>query len=99
MSEGKVVQTETRKRGFFGTLVKWTFILFNILMVAWLIGGINAATEGMDTMSGAEQAGVAIGTGIGAFMIMTIWAIGDVILGIMVLLSRGKKIIVTQASE
>lgn len=99
MSEGQVVQIETRKRGFFGALVKWTFILFNILMLVWLIGGMNAATEGMETMSGAEQVGAAIGTGIGAFMIMTIWTIGDVILGIMVLLTRGKRIIVTQASE
>ena len=40
--------------------------------------------------SDAEQAGAAIGTGIGMFLIFTVWAIGDIILGIFVLLTRPK---------
>ena len=84
------VQLRKPKRGFFGKLVKWGFIIFNILMVVWLISGIGAATEGMDVMSEAERAGATIGTGIGVALILGIWLIGDVILGLFVLFTRPK---------
>jgi len=78
------------KRGFFGKLVKWSFIGFNVLMAIWLIAGMGAATEGMEAMSDAEKAGTAIGTGIGAAMILVIWVFGDIILGLLVLFTRPK---------
>ena len=84
------VQLRKPKRGFWGKLVKWGFIIFNILMVFWLISGIGAATEGMDVMSEAERAGATIGTGIGVALILGIWLIGDVILGLFVLFTRPK---------
>lgn len=84
------VQLRKPKRGFFGKLIKWSFIGFNILMAIWLIGGMGAATDGMDAMSEAERAGAAIGTGIGVALILGIWMIGDVILGLFVLLTRPK---------
>ena len=84
------VQLRKPKRTFFGKIVKWGFILFNILMVVWLVGGMNAATEGMLAMSEAEQAGAAIGTGIGAMMILVIWVFGDIILGLFFLFTRPK---------
>jgi hypothetical protein len=89
------VQTEVRKRSVLGHVVKWVFILFNVLMLTWLIFGIGGATEGYEQMSEAEQAGTAIGAGIGVMMILTIWVLGDIILGIGVLLTRGRKIITT----
>ena len=82
------VQLRKLKRGFFGKLVKWGFIGFNILMAIWLIGSMNSATEGMQALSGAEQAGAAIGTGIGAMLILGIWVVGDIILGLFVLFTR-----------
>ena len=82
----------TPKRGFFGKLIKWTFIGFNILMLIWVISGIGASSEGIESASSeAGEAGAAIGAGIGLAMIITVWAIGDVILGIMTLLSRPKR--------
>ena len=84
------VQLRKPKRSFFGKIVKWGFILFNILMVVWLVGGMTAATEGMQAMSEAEQAGAAIGTGIGAMMILVIWVFGDIILGLFFLFTRPK---------
>jgi len=75
-------------RSFFGKFVKWTFIAFNVLMVFWMISGMGAATENIEGMSDAEQAGTAIGAGIGAFLIGTIWAIGDFILGMFVFFTR-----------
>ena len=78
-------------RSFFGKIVKWVFIGFNILMLLWMIFGMGGAAESYDKLgSNAEKAGAAIGTGIGAMMIMFIWGFGDLILGIMVLLTRPK---------
>ena len=85
------VQLRKPKRGFFGKLIKYTFVLFNILMGWWLIAGMRAATTAIDTAaSGAEQAGAAIGTGIGAVMIIGLWVFGDIILGLFVLFTRPK---------
>lgn len=79
------------KRGLFGKLFKWTFILFNILMVVWLFGGTNAAIKTQEGLQGAELAGAQIGTGIGVTMILGLWVIGDIILGLLVLFTRPSK--------
>ena len=81
-----------RKRSFMGKLFKWLFILFNILMVVWLVTGMNAASNVVSSAaSEAERAGAAIGTGIGVAMLLGVWGIGDVVLGIFVLLTRPRE--------
>ena len=82
------VQLRKPTRSFFGKLVKYFFIFFNILMMVWIIGGTSSATKGIEAMSQAEQAGAAIGTGIGVMLIVGIWAAGDVILGLFFLFTR-----------
>jgi hypothetical protein len=85
------VQLRKPKRGIFGKLIKYLFIFFNLFMGWWLVAGMQAATKTMDTAaSGAEQAGAAIGTGLGAAMIIGLWVFGDIILGLFVLLTRPK---------
>ncbi len=84
------VQLRKPKRGFMGKLFKWSFVAFNILMAIWLFAGMNNATKGIENLSGAEQAGAAIGTGMGAFLILTIWMIGAIILGLFVMFTRPK---------
>jgi hypothetical protein len=80
------------KRGFFGKIFKWSLILFNLLMIAWLVSYFGAISEQMDTAaSEAEQAGAAIGGTIGTGMILTVWVFGDIILGLAALLTRPKK--------
>lgn len=80
------------KRSLFGKLVKWSFIGFNVLMLLWMILGVGGAAETIDTAgSDAEKAGAAIGTGLGAMMIIFVWVAGDVVLGLMTLLTRPKK--------
>ena len=80
------------ERTFFGKIVKWVFIGFNVLMLFWLIGGVGGGAEVMEgATSEAERAGAAVGTGIGAFLIILIWALGDVILGMMYLFTRPEK--------
>ncbi|MFK7780369.1 MAG: zinc ribbon domain-containing protein [Candidatus Gracilibacteria bacterium] len=83
-------QINKSKRSIFGKTIKWSFILFNILMLWWLIGGVGSVTEGMDAMSEAQKTGTAVGAGLGAMMIMTIWVMGDIILGLFVLFTRPK---------
>jgi len=82
------VQLRKPRRGFFGKLFKWTFVAFNAFMLIWLISGINAASEGMSSLEGAERAGAAIGSTIGAALIFGIWVVGDIILGLFVLFTR-----------
>lgn len=83
-------QLRKPKRGIFGKIFKWSFIAFNLFMIIWLIGGMGAATEGMDAMSDAERTGAAIGTGLGVAVIAAIWVVGDIIIGIFVLFTRPK---------
>lgn len=80
------------KRTIFGKIIKFSFIGFNILMLIWIISGIGTAAESVGTAaSEAEQAGAAIGTGLGVMFIVMIWAVGDFILGLMTLFTRPKK--------
>lgn len=82
------------KRSIFGKLVLFIFLAFNAFMIAWLVVGFGTVGEGYSQMSEAEQAGTAIGAGIGFMMIFFIWAVGDVILGIPLLLTRPSKTLV-----
>jgi len=84
------VQLRKPTRTFFGKLVKFGFIAFNILMAVWFVGGMGSATEGYEAMNEAQKAGTAIGTGIGAMMLLAIWVFGDIILGLFVLFTRPK---------
>lgn len=96
----KVIRKEIRQRSAMGKLIKWLFIGFNILMLIWLIAGFGATGEVMDQAgSSAEQAGAAVGATIGMGLILAVWAIGDIILGIFVLLTRGTKTIIDETVE
>ncbi|EHD23656.1 MULTISPECIES: zinc ribbon domain-containing protein [Brenneria] len=86
---GKQLRKPTRS--LFGKLVKWIFILFNIFMIYSAFVGIGGSGEVIQSAgSDAERAGAAIGTGIGLFMLGTIWVIGDIIIGMFVFLTRPK---------
>lgn len=85
------VQLRKPTRGVFGKLIKWTFIGFNALMALWLWAGMKAASTAIDaSTSEAARAGAAIGTGIGAALIVTLWVAGAVILGLFVMFTRPK---------
>ena len=56
-----------------------------------MIVGVGGASKQVAKASTeAEKAGGAIGTGLGAMMIIFIWVAGAVILGIFTLLTRAK---------
>lgn len=100
MSETRVVRTEKTVRGPFGKVVKWAFIIFNILMIVWMLGTCASVGDVVNQAgSDAEQAGAAIGGTIGVMLILAIWAFGDLILGMFVLFTRGKRIIVEETQS
>ncbi len=94
----KIIRRETRKRGFFGWIFLIVFWLFNALMGAWLVSYFGFLSK-MEVSGSAESAGRAIGGTIGTGMLLGIWASGAIILGILVLLSRGSKTIVEEVVE
>ena len=94
----KIIRKETRKRGFFGWIFLLLFIAFNALMLLWLVA-YWSQLSGTTAASEAEQAGRAIGGAIGSGMLLSIWAMGDIILGIFVLLTRGRKTIIEETVQ
>ena len=79
-------------RSFFGKIIKWMFILFNIFMIVWVIGALNIGGEAVsDASSDAAAAGAAIGSAIGVGFIALIWVFGDIILGMVFLFTRPSK--------
>ncbi len=83
------VSIRTPKRGFFGKLFKWSFVLWNVLMLWWLVAGMRSVSE-VKATGDAEKAGQAIGAAIGGGVIVAIWVAGAVILGLFVLFTRPK---------
>ncbi|MFB2530687.1 hypothetical protein ACEYYA_00800 [Paracoccus sp. p3-h83] len=89
-----VTRIEKRKRGVFGWLFLLLFIGFNLLMLFAFISGVGGSAEQASHLTTeAERAGAALGTALGAGFLLSIWAAGAIILGIIVMLTRGKKII------
>ena len=89
-----VTRIETRKRGFFGWLFKLIFILFNILMVVWLVSYWKSLGDMGSHRSDAWQEGLAIGGTIGTTALLFFWALGDIILGMLTFFTRGKMVMV-----
>ncbi|MCF3933559.1 hypothetical protein L1787_09065 [Acuticoccus sp. M5D2P5] len=75
------VATATRRRSAFGVFCKWSFIGFNFLMLVWLLSTFGALAEGND---GAIHRATT-----GSAMIGTIWIFGAVLLGIVMVSTRG----------
>jgi hypothetical protein len=92
-----IVRTEKRERSFAGKLIKFAFIAFNLLMAIWIIGGLHSVSK-IQAHTAVEQIGTGIGAAIGITVILVLWALGDLILGILVLVTRGDKVIIEERS-
>ncbi len=96
----QIVRTEIRRRGFLGKLVKFGLITFNILMIIWLVSYWSDVSSTVTSEQDKyARAGAAIGTTLGTTFILFFWAAGDVILGLFVLFTRGKKIIIEEREQ
>jgi hypothetical protein len=70
----------------------WVILVINILFLVWVIAGGSSAANNCDGMTGQAldncQAGTAIGATIGIGVIIFLWALVDVILGVIWLVTR-----------
>lgn len=68
----------------------WVILAFNVIMLIWAIAGASTS-ESCKGLVGDElticQAGQ-VGTGIGVGLIILLWALGDIILGVVWLITR-----------
>lgn len=76
----------------------WVIIIFNVLMLVWLVGGVGSAANEADCEAEATQslrdaceAGTAVGATLGAGLIIFLWVAGVVILGVLWLVTNRKK--------
>lgn len=96
----RTVRIEKRQRGVFGWIFLVLFWGWNALMALAMFAGLSGnADRAAQLTSEAEQAGHAIGTAMGAGMVLTLWVLGAILLGLFVLFSRGKKIITETVVE
>lgn len=80
------------RRGPFGFLAKWLLIGFNVAMVIWVFSYMAELGElANQAQSDAEKAGVGLGGAVGVGALLVLWVLVDVILGLVVLLTRPSK--------
>lgn len=77
------------KRGFWGILFKWAFILFNLLMIAITFKSCSSVANLMDADNDQySQIGYTLGFSIGMGALLIFWATVDIILGLCVIITR-----------
>src|SRR5579862_3692056 len=95
----RVIREEREQRGCFGWGLLILFWLFNDFMVYAVFGGLFNISRLAPAADQAEQTGRAIGTGIGLWLLASVWVMGDLILGIPVLLTRGHRVMVEETPQ
>ena len=98
----QIIRTEKNVRGPIGQACKWLFIIFNVFMLGLLLlscgsmGHTMSQATSDQVNSTAYNAGVGIGATLVIGSIMTFWVLGDIILGMLVFFTRGKKVTVEE---
>jgi hypothetical protein len=94
----KIIRTEKRQRGVFGQIAKCLFILFNVGMLIGVIAGLRNVGNFTQTLhSQAELNAAGVGATIGIGFLLVFWAAGDVVLGLLVMFTRGKVSIIEES--
>jgi hypothetical protein len=68
----------------------WALVIWTVLIVIWMVSAGGAIGDMAPAGSEAEEAGRAIGAGIGFTFILMIWFLGFIVLGLIWLMSRPK---------
>lgn len=80
------------RRGFPGWRpFTWVILAFNVLMLAWIIGAIASHASTCHGLTGGALTDCEAsntGLGIAATLLFVFWALGDVILGVLWLITR-----------
>jgi len=85
------MSTEKKSRRLHWRKMTWTVLIFNVLMVIWLVTGLTASTgscNGLDANTCAAASDV--GHGIAATLQIVVWVLGDIILGVLWLVTKGR---------
>jgi hypothetical protein len=72
----------------------WVILAVQVLFVIWIISGVNTASKDtcpQDQYSDMCKGAEAIGTGIGIGLIIFLWALIDVILGVVWMVTNKSK--------
>lgn len=71
----------------------WVILAVQVLFIIWIVAGANSASDSCSTdeYSDACRAGQAIGTAIGIGLVIFLWALVDVILGVVWLVTNKSK--------
>jgi hypothetical protein len=71
----------------------WVILAVQVLFIIWIVAGANSASDSCSTdeYSDACRAGQAIGMAIGMGLIIFLWALVDVILGVIWLVTNKSK--------
>ncbi|TCH97140.1 hypothetical protein EJV46_17645 [Roseococcus sp. SYP-B2431] len=96
MSGRRVTFVARAPRSAFGRFCKWLFIGFNLLMLVLSLANCAVvipyvASEDPDVAAGAGLFGALL-----AFGIWTVWPLGALILGILTLVTRGRRLTLEQ---
>ncbi|MBS7812656.1 hypothetical protein [Roseococcus pinisoli] len=96
MSGQRVTFVARAPRSVFGRICKWTFVGFNLLMLVLLLTNCAVVIPYL----GSEDPDVAMGAGLfGAMLaagIWMAWPVGAVVLGVLTLLTRGRRLTLEQ---
>lgn len=80
------------ERSAVGKALKWTFVLFNIAMVVWILVAMGVfESVDPDTQKEALPHGTEQAAGLGVSMIVMIWLICNAVLGVLVWDTRARK--------
>lgn len=82
------------KRGFFGRMWQIAFWLFQLAMIGLVAINIASGSEVAVECAGeaACEAGAAVGVGLIAAVGWMVWMLGTLILGLLMLTTRGKTV-------
>jgi hypothetical protein len=99
-SGAEIWEERRAPRSGFGKLVKWSFILFNLWMLAEvvLLSAHVDRVRGQYRDNGFAQLGISAASNVRMNELFVIWAIGAVILGAGTVATRGAKRLVRRVS-
>lgn len=88
------IEIEKHQRGIVGWIVLAVFWAFNLVMLLGALKGLREAGERAEAFAGTAAEGqVAFWNGMGLFMYFGIWFFGAAILGLMMWVTRGRKVV------
>ena len=73
------------------SILRYVFFAFNLLMAFAMYSGFAENADKINDALEAEAAGGLVGTSLGAFFLLVLWVMGDIILGLLYLVARPSK--------